>query len=81
VELLYAQGEDAAVSGVKAGDRVVLDGRQNLRPGAAVVERPREGGGGRGGKGAGAAASGASSAAGVPGAAGSAARAGKEPRP
>ena len=45
VEVLYAQGDDAAVSGVKAGERIVLDGRQNLRPGASVVERPREGGG------------------------------------
>lgn len=53
VEVLYAQGEDAAVSGVEPGERIVLDGRQNLRPGAVVVERPREGGGGgRGGKGA-----------------------------
>ena len=54
VQVLYAQGEDAAVSGVKAGERIVLDGRQNLRPGASVVERAREGGvgGGGGGKGA-----------------------------
>jgi len=44
VEVLYAQGDDAAVSGVKPGERIVLDGRQNLRPGAAVVERAREGG-------------------------------------
>jgi RND family efflux transporter MFP subunit len=44
VQVLYAQGEDAAVSGLKVGERVVLDGRQNLRPGATVVERPREGG-------------------------------------
>jgi RND family efflux transporter MFP subunit len=43
VQVLYAQGEDAAVSGLKVGERVVLDGRQNLRPGAAVVERTREG--------------------------------------
>jgi RND family efflux transporter MFP subunit len=42
VQLLFAQGEDAAVSGVKAGERIVLDGRQNLRPGAAVIERPRD---------------------------------------
>ena len=41
VAVLYAQGVDAAVSGVLAGERVVLDGRQNLRPGASVVERPR----------------------------------------
>ena len=44
VEVLYAQGDDAAVSGVRAGDRVVLDGRQNLRPGSTVIERAREGG-------------------------------------
>jgi RND family efflux transporter MFP subunit len=43
VEIIYAQGNDAAVSGVSAGDIVVLDGRQNLRPGVPVVERPREG--------------------------------------
>jgi multidrug efflux pump subunit AcrA (membrane-fusion protein) len=45
VEVLYAQGEDAAVGGLKPGERVVLDGRQNVRPGALLVERPREGGG------------------------------------
>ena len=59
VQVLYAQGDDAAVSGVKPGERVVLDGRQNLRPGASVIERAREGGGARGGRGA--AASGAAS--------------------
>jgi RND family efflux transporter MFP subunit len=46
VEILAVAGEFAAVKGVGAGDRVVLDGRQNLRPGAAVVERGREGSGG-----------------------------------
>jgi RND family efflux transporter MFP subunit len=44
VQVLVSQGDDAAVSGLKAGDRIVLDGRQNLRPGSAVVERAREGG-------------------------------------
>jgi RND family efflux transporter MFP subunit len=39
LELLYASGEDAAVSGVKPGERIVLEGRQNLRPGATVIER------------------------------------------
>ena len=39
VQLLTAQNGDAAVSGIKAGDIVVLDGRQNLRPGTPVVER------------------------------------------
>ena len=46
VELLYAAGLEAAVRGIEAGDRVVLDGRQNLRPGAAVVERAASGAGG-----------------------------------
>jgi len=68
VELLVAQGDDAAVSGVRPGERIVLDGRQNVRPGATVVERPREGGraasgaasgAGRGRDGAASAASGA----------------------
>jgi RND family efflux transporter MFP subunit len=48
VEIVYASGEEAAVSGVKPGERVVLDGRQNLRPGASVIERAAgEGGGAR----------------------------------
>jgi RND family efflux transporter MFP subunit len=42
VQILYAQGEDAAVSGLRAGEAVVLDGRQSLRPGAPVVERGRD---------------------------------------
>ncbi|MCA0242313.1 MAG: efflux RND transporter periplasmic adaptor subunit [Proteobacteria bacterium] len=52
VKLLQALGSDAAVSGVKPGEKVVLDGRQNLRPGSRVVERAAEGasGGGRGGR-------------------------------
>jgi RND family efflux transporter MFP subunit len=41
VKVLYAQDNDAAVTGVKVGDPVILDGRQNLRPGTAVVERSR----------------------------------------
>jgi RND family efflux transporter MFP subunit len=48
VEVLYATGPDAVASGVRGGERVVLDGRQNLRPGVMVVERaPAEGAGGR----------------------------------
>ncbi|OIQ74164.1 multidrug resistance protein MdtA precursor [mine drainage metagenome] len=38
VKVLYAQGLDAAVTGVAPGEKVVLDGRQNLRPGAPVKE-------------------------------------------
>ena len=39
VEVLHAAGPDAVVTGVKPGDRVILDGRTNVRPGATVVER------------------------------------------
>lgn len=42
VQLIQAQGDEAAVSGVRPGERIVLEGRQNLRPGAPVVERARE---------------------------------------
>ena len=61
VEVLYAEGVDAAVSGLRAGERVVLDGRQNLRPGAFVVERAATEGAGRGKRGT--AASGGSASA------------------
>jgi RND family efflux transporter MFP subunit len=40
VQQVLAQGLDAAITGIQAGDVVVLDGKQNLRPGARVVERP-----------------------------------------
>lgn len=40
VEVVHASGEDAAVTGVRPGERVVVDGRQNLRPGSAVIDRP-----------------------------------------
>jgi RND family efflux transporter MFP subunit len=61
VQVAVALGEEAVVTGLKPGERIVLDGRQNLRPGATVVERPREGagpggaggGGGRAGAGGG----------------------------
>lgn len=45
LQVLATEGADVAVSGVRAGERIVLDGRQNLRPGAAVVERKPEGAG------------------------------------
>ncbi|HEV7575935.1 MAG TPA: efflux RND transporter periplasmic adaptor subunit [Caldimonas sp.] len=44
VEIAYASGEEVAVTGVKPGERIVLDGRQNLRPGATVIDRPADGG-------------------------------------
>jgi len=43
VQVVYAQGLDAAVTGVKADDWVVLDGKQNLRPGTPLLERAPEG--------------------------------------
>lgn len=39
VQVQAAQGLDAAVTGLAANDLVVLDGRQNLRPGVAVQQR------------------------------------------
>jgi RND family efflux transporter MFP subunit len=39
VQLVYAQGDDAAVTAVQPGERIVLDGRQNLRPGTPVFAR------------------------------------------
>lgn len=39
VEVIASAGDVAAVSGVQAGERVIVDGKQNLRPGAAVVEQ------------------------------------------
>jgi multidrug efflux pump subunit AcrA (membrane-fusion protein) len=67
VEVVEAIGTEAVVKGVRPGERVVLDGRQNLRPGSAIVERsagaasaPRRGASGAAG-GAGSSASGAAS--------------------
>jgi len=58
VEVVYATGDNAAVTGLRPGERIVLDGRQNLRPGATTIERSPEGGARRRG-GAASAASGA----------------------
>jgi len=52
VEIVHAFGEDAAVGGLKAGERIVLDGRQNLRTGSSVVERAALEAGGRARRGA-----------------------------
>ncbi|MEP7058240.1 MAG: efflux RND transporter periplasmic adaptor subunit [Caldimonas sp.] len=73
VEVTYPFGEEAVVSGVAPGERVVVEGRQNLRPGAAVVERaPAEN---RPRRGAASAPAGATSAGAGPSAAASAAAA------
>ena len=42
VDVVHAAGTDAVVTGVRPGERVVVDGRQNLRPGSAVIDRPAE---------------------------------------
>jgi RND family efflux transporter MFP subunit len=39
VQVLQSSGNDAVVSGVEAGVRVVLDGKQNLRPGTPVKDK------------------------------------------
>ena len=39
VEVVYSAGLDAVVTGVQPGERIVVDGRQNLRGGVAVAER------------------------------------------
>jgi RND family efflux transporter MFP subunit len=44
VTVLESRGEDAAVKGVRAGELVVLDGRQNLRPDSPVIDRARAAG-------------------------------------
>jgi len=41
VKVLFAQGEEAAVSGIQVDETVVVDGRQNLRPNSSVIERAR----------------------------------------
>ena len=74
VKVLQPQGAEVAISGVEAGETVVLDGRQNLRPGSAVVERAKDSKDGPQGA-ASAAASGASS----PNAAGAASAGGSAP--
>lgn len=44
VKLLAVQGDDAAVTGIEAGDKVIVEGRQNLRPDSAISERKPDGG-------------------------------------
>lgn len=62
ITVVQAAGTDAVVTGVKAGERVVVDGRQNLRPGAPVAERAASGAGKGNGAAAAASASATSSA-------------------
>ncbi len=39
IKQVYAEGADAAITGVKSGETIVMDGKQNLRPNVPVVER------------------------------------------
>jgi len=58
VQLRFSAGEMVAVEGVKPGEKVVLEGKQNLRPGGSVREAPA--GPGKGASGVAGAASAAS---------------------
>jgi hypothetical protein len=40
--MVFPAGPEAAVTGVQENDIVVVEGKQNLRPGVKVVERPKE---------------------------------------
>ena len=62
IEVVYASGLDVAITGVQAGEKVVVDGRQNLRGGAAVTERAASGPGGARGAAVAASASSAATA-------------------
>jgi RND family efflux transporter MFP subunit len=42
IQVLLAQSDDVAVQGLAVGDTVVLDGKQNLRPGTPLIERMRD---------------------------------------
>ena len=64
IVVVQAAGTDAVVTGVQPGERIVVDGRQNLRPGAPVVERAASAAGGKG-QGAASASASASATSGV----------------
>lgn len=42
VTLLHSFGKEAVITGINAGSKVILEGKQNLRPGALVQERNGE---------------------------------------
>ncbi|RFO98425.1 efflux RND transporter periplasmic adaptor subunit [Rhodoferax lacus] len=41
IKVVYAEGTEAAVTGIQPGDIVVMDGKQNVRPGSPLVERAK----------------------------------------
>ena len=42
IKVVYAEAGEAAVTGIQPGDAVVMDGKQNVRPGSPLVERAKE---------------------------------------
>jgi RND family efflux transporter MFP subunit len=42
IKVVYAEGTEAAVTGLHPGDVVVMDGKQNVRPNSPLVERAKE---------------------------------------
>lgn len=42
IQVVYAEGGEAAVTGIQPGDTVVMDGKQNVRPNSPLVERAKE---------------------------------------
>jgi len=42
VKQVAGQSGEAAITGIAAGESVVVDGKQNVRPGSSLVERPKE---------------------------------------
>lgn len=49
IEMVHAAGVDAVVTGLRPGEKVITDGRQNVRPGSTVIERAAEPRGGASG--------------------------------
>jgi RND family efflux transporter MFP subunit len=42
IKVVYAEATEAAVTGIQPGDSVVMDGKQNVRPGSPLVERAKD---------------------------------------
>ena len=42
IKVVYSEAGEAAVTGIQPGDIVVMDGKQNVRPGSPLVERAKE---------------------------------------
>jgi len=42
IKMVQAQGAEIAVTGVTLGESIIVEGKQNVRPGAPVVERNKD---------------------------------------